>query len=263
MPAFYAHHRFGEKVRQELDRELLAIVDAHRPQFDIGLQGPDLFFFYRPYSRNRVSKYGHHLHQIPAYPFFQHAFRVIEKSGVNSPEYAYLLGFICHYILDSECHGYVDLMIKETGVAHLEIEEEFEKMLLRMDGHDPLAYPLGDLVPQDRKTAEAICPFYDNMTVEVARQSLADLRMVKRLFTAPGRLKHGMINTAMKLTGHYAQVKGLMNHRKDNPACAQTNRGLLERFDAAVPLAASMMKSYDDSLRTGSRLDPRFNRDFK
>lgn len=263
MPAFYAHHRFGEKVLPHLAPQLREVIEEHKEQFQIGLQGPDLFFFYRPYSKNKVADYGHRLHQISAYPFFQHAFRVIEEKGVTGKEYAYLLGFICHYILDSECHGYVAEMIKKTGVKHIEIEEEFEKMLLRLDGEHPLAFPIGDLVPVDKETAEALSPFYENITPAAAKQALSDLRMVKRLFTAPGHAKQGLINTAMRLTGHYGELKGLMHQRKDNPKCRQSSEGLLARFDGAVPLAAAMMLSFDESLRTGSRLDERFNRNFE
>ena len=263
MPAYYAHHRFGERVLEVLEPELKAVAEAHRAQFHIGLQGPDIFFFYRPHTKNRVSKYGHHLHRVSARPFFEHAFRVIEEKGVSGREYAYLLGFICHYILDSECHGYVDEMIEKTGVEHLEIEEEFEKMLLRMDGEDPMTFPMGDLVPQDRRTAEAIAPFYQDISVETAARALADLRSVKKLFTASNAAKRGLINTALKMSGHYASLKGLMHQKKDNPKCAESNTGLLKRFEAAVPIAATMIKSYDESLRTGSRLDPRFDRNFE
>ena len=108
MPGFYAHHRFGKAALTHLPPDLRAVCENNRAQFDIGLQGPDLFFFYKPLSANRVVKYGHHLHKISAYPFFEHALSVIERTGVDSGAYAYLLGFICHFILDSQCHGYVN-----------------------------------------------------------------------------------------------------------------------------------------------------------
>lgn len=129
MPAIYAHDRFGEKAAKKLDGELKRFVFEYYPQFEIGLQGSDIFFFYRPYMKNKIIKYGHHLHGISAKPFFEHAMKVINKRGRDSAQYAYLLGFICHYILDSECHPYISQMIEKTGVQHLEIEEEFEKSL--------------------------------------------------------------------------------------------------------------------------------------
>ena len=127
MPAFYAHNRFGEKVAQKTDGELNEIISKYYVQFQIGLQGPDIFFFYRPWKSNRVSKYGYHLHEVSAASFFTHALTVVKEKGRDSREYAYLLGFICHYILDSECHPYVSEMMEALDVEHLEIEEEFER----------------------------------------------------------------------------------------------------------------------------------------
>lgn len=45
MPAIYAHDRFGMKVSERLDGRLREIVTRYYPQFSIGLQGPDIFFF--------------------------------------------------------------------------------------------------------------------------------------------------------------------------------------------------------------------------
>ena len=90
--------------------------------------------------------------------------KVINKRGRDSAQYAYLLGFICHYILDSECHPYVEQMIEKTGVQHLEIEEEFENICLKKTGTHPSS-PFGSqLVPTDVMTAKAIAPFYENIT---------------------------------------------------------------------------------------------------
>lgn len=264
MPAIYAHDRFGAKVSELVNGQLKDTIHAHYTQFQIGLQGPDIFFFYRPWSKNKVNQYGTHLHGISAYPFFKHALLVVRKKGRGSKEYAYLMGFICHFILDSECHPYVEKMIGEAGVQHLEIEEEFEKMLLRMDGKDPISYPNADLVPTDEETVEAIFPFYHKgMTPEIVEQSLKDLKLVKRLFRQPTAAGQAVINTAMKALGQYGKMKGLMNQRTDNPLCKETNEGLIQRFDDSVEIAVRMIESFDESLTNGKPLEERFDRPFE
>lgn len=262
MPAFYAHNRFGALVAGQMNGELNEIISSHYAQFAIGLQGPDIFFFYKPYSKNRVTQYGYHLHDISAYPFFEHALKIVKEKGRNSKEYAYLMGFICHYILDSEYHPYVEEMIGKTGVLHLEIEEEFEKMLLRLDGNDPLSYPVADLVPTDNATAKAVYPFYKNINPIIVKESLQYLKLVKKIFTAPGFLKQTVLNSAMHLTGNYAHWKGLMNQRKDNPNCQKTNEGLLIRFQSSIDIAVDMINEFDESLQTGKELNKRFDRTF-
>lgn len=189
---------------------------------------------------------------------------MIQRTGTGSREYAYLMGFICHFILDSECHPYVTEMVEKTGVQHLEIEEEFEKMLLCVDGHDPFSYPLPDLLPSDETSAAAIAPFYaKSVTPELVLASLKDLRRVKRLFTAPCPVKYHVVNTLLKATGKYAYCKGLMYQRVDNPVCKVSNQGLQERFDSSINTAVRMIGSFDESLKTGKKLDERFNRSFE
>lgn len=261
MPAFYAHHSFGSKVAEQLGGELKDIVEKYRPQFNIGLQGPDLFFFYKPYRSNSINKYGNALHCRSAYPFLNNAIGIISKKGRNCAEYAYILGFTCHFILDSECHPYIDEMIKLTGVSHIEIEEEFEKHMLRRNGRDPIGYPIWRLVPKDRSTAEAILPFYE-VSLEEIKKSLSGLKLVKHLFTAPCPVKQAVINTSLKAVGKYDKYKGLMNQRIDNPACAVTNAGLSQRLDSAVDIALQMIESLDESIRLGTALDNRFDRTF-
>lgn len=266
MPAIYAHDRFGEKVAERVPGEPGDIIRRYYTQFEIGLQGPDIFFFYRFNTSNPIVGYGQHLHRISALPFFRHAVGIIQEKGRDSREYAYLLGFLCHFILDSECHPYVAEMIEVTGVQHLEIEEEFEKLLLRLDDQDPVGYPLASLIPTDAMTVRAIYPFYctnERITPKIIFQSLKYMKLIKRILTAPGKQKHAVINAVMKLTGKYPYVKGLMNQRIDNPDCAESNAGLLARFDAAVDLAVDMIDRLDESIRTGKPLDLRLDRNFE
>ena len=54
----------------------------------------------------------------------------------------------------------VDEYEKSSGVSHIEIESEFEKMLLRRNGQDPFTYRMDLLIPTDKSTAESIYAFY-------------------------------------------------------------------------------------------------------
>ncbi len=152
--------------------------------------------------------------------------------------------------------------IEKSGVQHLEIEEEFEKKLMRKDGKDPFSYPLARLVPVDIATADAIWPFYENISRKIVLKSLKWLRLIKRLFTAPGKAKYHLVNTGLRMTGHYAGMKGLLNQRKDNSKCRVSNEELMKRFDSAVDLAVRMIVSLDESIWTRKELDERFDRTF-
>lgn len=263
MPAFYAHSRFGDRVEGKMEGEIKELIQKYRRQFEIGLQGPDLFFFYRAYASNPVSRFGIYLHGVSAYPFFKYGIKIVKKEGRDSPEYAYLMGFLCHFVLDSECHPYVGEMIEKTGVQHMEIEEEFEKFLLRMDRRNPFTYPIAKLVPTDKVTAKAIAKFYQPMDRRTVRGALRWLKFVKKLFTQEKPWKQKGINEIMKAVGKYEQYKGVMNQLKDNLDCRESNLGLLKRSNQAEELAVQMLSALDRCIQTGKALPERLDRNFE
>ena len=45
MPTTYTHWRFGQECIDVLPDELKKIVNDHRDLYDIGVHGPDIFFY--------------------------------------------------------------------------------------------------------------------------------------------------------------------------------------------------------------------------
>lgn len=263
MPAFYTHKRFGAQIAEKLPAEFGTIIQNHYTAYDIGLQGPDIYFYYRPCYINRIIKIGTGLHHAPARKFFEHAVEELKKAPRDSAQYAYLLGVIAHFTLDSECHHFVNSYAQKRGVSHLEIEEEFEKKLLRLDQQDPLSYPYAKQIPTDIRTAHAISIFYPTVSARQTQRALKDMTLVKRLFTAPQPMKQKLINGIMKISLQHRLYGGLMNQAKDNPACADSNIYLLRKFHTSVPVALELMQDFDRALREGVRLPERFDRNFE
>ena len=262
MPALYAHNRFGGDVIRQMDKELQKILKKYYTQFRIGMQGPDPFFFYRPIIHTHVSKCAGDMHNEKAKAFFEKAVKVIEKKGRNSREYAYILGFICHFALDSECHPYVEEMVEDIGVGHMEIEGEFDKYLLRTDGKDALAYPIGKYIPTDDMTVETIYHFFPILKRAEIKESLKTYRLVKNVFTAPSRWKQCIINLLLKIAGVYKKYYGLMHSYDDNPKCQKTNQGLENRYNQAILVATELIQSYYRIIRENVPLSERFERTY-
>ena len=103
MPATYTHFRFGQDVRQRLPKRLRKLVDAQEELFDIGLYGPDILFYYHGAVANQVSFTGFRMHKRNAYGFFRHSLSLVEDERALS----YMLGFVCHFVLDGQCHDYI------------------------------------------------------------------------------------------------------------------------------------------------------------
>ena len=248
MPALYAHKRFGDAVIAGLSGEIKEVIQKHPLQFRIGLQGPDPYFFYRPILKNHVAKLGSDMHKENADVFFKTARKVIRQKGLDSREYAFILGFICHFALDSECHPYVNAMVEELGVDHMEIEGEFEKYLLRKDKKDALRHPIAKLIPTDIATVKAFKSFFPEISEAEIKESLVTYRLIKHVFTTPSKYKQAVINTLLKILF--------------NELCQVTNEGLEERLGKAVPVAVELLLNYDRSARTGEALVERFKRTY-
>ena len=51
MPTTYAHDRFGREVYEQLPANLKKIIRENKKLYLIGLHGPDIFFYYHPFSK--------------------------------------------------------------------------------------------------------------------------------------------------------------------------------------------------------------------
>ena len=257
MPAIYAHHKFGEYVYTALNDELKELILPHKTAFQIGLQGPDIFFFYRPWKKNKMVEYGNNLHEKPAKVLFQKGFG-LER---GSASYAYMLGVVCHFALDSTCHPFVNQFEQESGVNHIEIESEFEKMLLRRDERNPFTYPMDALIPTDKMTAEAIYRFYRVFDVERIQFALRWMQNFRRLFTEPSAVRQSIMNGILDLFG-FGKFKGQILQLKDNPLCAKSNAQLYQLSLNTIPYAVDLINELDSCKQTGESLSEKWDKTF-
>ena len=166
MPSTYAHRRFGANVLEHLPTEIQNQITPYRELYDMGLHGPDLLFYYHAASSNKVGQLGNAMHEEPGEVFFAPAREVIRKTEDRGAALAYVLGYICHFALDSTCHPYVEQYVRSSGVSHCEIETEFDNMLMRRDGYDPLHFFTASHIHPSMERAKVVAPFYKDLTVE-------------------------------------------------------------------------------------------------
>ena len=98
MPAAYSHYRLGQLVLDELNQPLKHVLETNQDLFDIGLHGPDILFYNRPYIHSKINRLGSAMHKERADIFFYQALEILKETK-SAPQFAYLCGFICHYIL--------------------------------------------------------------------------------------------------------------------------------------------------------------------
>ena len=263
MPSTYAHYRLGTDVLRKLDPELRSIAEGHRQLYDIGLHGPDLLFYYDALHRNPVSRVGFSMHDCPGRDFFGPARDALSKMPDRGAGEAYLMGFVCHFALDSTCHPYIEDVINDTGIAHTKIEGEFDRLLLERDGRDPVRQSLVAHIRPSRENAEAIAGFFPTVTAEQVEKALEDMVRYNGLLVCPGRLKRWMVVRTLRKTGNYDDMIGLVLNRDGDPACDPSNARLTELYGESVELSAELIRDLHAYLSGESDgLCARFDRTF-
>lgn len=261
MPSTYAHRRFGTDVAERLPASARVLVNRHRELYDIGLHGPDIFFYYHALQSNPVVRMGFDMHERPGEEFFAKARQRIPKADDPEAALAYILGFICHFALDSTCHPYIEQYTRETGVGHYEIETELETMLLQRDGKDPFTYFAASHIRPTIYNAKVIAPFFDEVSLNQTYETLKGMVLVLRGLQASNPLKRQVILAVMR-AAHKDDMLGLVTNAKPNPACAASNQHLLELYGQALPLAEQLILEYIDAQHNTKPLDKAYQHTF-
>ena len=262
MPSTYAHRRFGADVLVQLPRELREKITPYRPLYDMGLHGPDLMFYYRALQSNPVNRLGNAMHEQPGRVFFTRARGVVNTARNKNAALAYALGFVCHFALDSTCHPFVEQFTRESGVTHCEIETEFDNMLLRRDGYDPLTFFTASHIHPSAANARVIAPFYKDISEQTALESLKGMILVHKVLQASNPVKRWVVLTGMKVLGKYDGMHGLVANPQPNPQCTESNRKLDALYARALPLAERLILEYVAKLDTDEPLDAAYDHTF-
>ncbi len=262
MPTTYAHYQFGKDVIRTLPGPLQKAIENHRQLFDIGLYGPDIFFYYRIFHKNRVNAIGYRMHEEYADTFFEHAAEVIEQSKNKSAARAYIYGFICHFALDSECHKYVEKMIQVSGITHSEIEMEFDRMILVRKHIDPMTFHRANCIHPTINNAAVIAEFFDGVSAKEIRKTLRYMILCDKLLTVPNPIKRKALFFGMKVTGQYEGVRGMVMSEQPNPACKKYCQILNGIYNGAVPIAGKMIGQYQKVLFKNEEISKRFHETF-
>ena len=161
MPTTYTHYAYGQDVYRMLSPKLQSKIHPYINYYNIGVHGPDILFYYRSISKNAVNQYGVKVHDEPMRCFLCHAFSVFKRQRRKGAAFAYLAGFMSHYILDSTCHPYIRQRMKETGISHAEMETDWDYMMMQRDYRNPLHYKVARHIRTGLAYSSVIGPYYD------------------------------------------------------------------------------------------------------
>ena len=232
MPSHYAHYRFGTAILATLPADTRRSIQRFRRLYDVGLHGPDLFYFYHPLANRGNSILGIKYHELSGKHFFTRACRAIrmERSEAAS---AYLYGVLCHYVLDSVLHPYIQELAKDTGVSHAKLETEFDRYLLETDGKLP---PNGQKLTAHLTLTEGECDtvakFYPPATAQMVKTALRATVRATKLLTATEGPRRKAVEAGLRLLGRDSRdlLMGTAPDQRCSPFCPE----MLSQYELAL-----------------------------
>ena len=244
MPSTYAHYRFGQDVLRALPEKTRKILLQEEDLFNIGVHGPDLLFYYKPFSHHPLHAEGGRMHRLTAKDYFTQAGRTFLARGARKADYAYLCGFLCHFALDCACHGYINNLAARGQASHEEIESEFDRILLEEDGLDPIRRNLAAHIHASGRAADVIAPYFPGAVKKEILQGIRSLHDFNVLLTLPGRIGYRLVDRILQRLPSYDFIHGHMINLDSNPLCDQSNLDLRRKYDSAIADAVLLIRRF-------------------
>lgn len=140
MPGFVTHYVYGVLAYKALeDSAIKSTIRKHHNSYSLGLQGPDLFFYFAPTILGPLPNIANLMHKKRTGSFFGaliDSVSVFDHDDDYEIAYAYIMGFMGHYLLDTAVHPYVysrvgtDPAMRSIGV-HFGLETDIDREVLR------------------------------------------------------------------------------------------------------------------------------------
>ena len=184
MPASYAHYRFGKELLPALPDDVRKTIQRFRRMYDVGLQGPDFFFYYNILMKTSTGALGSTFHHQSGQEFFP----VACKAATSEAARAYLYGLLGHYCLDSICHPFVNRLDSIGEAMHISLESEFERYLLVKDKEPaPHLFNTGKFLKLTRGEAATVAAFYPGASGWAVGHSIRSMALFLKLLAHPNR----------------------------------------------------------------------------
>lgn len=246
MPTTYAHWRFGDKCIRMLPDDLQNIILNNRAIFDYGVHGPDIFFYYNCLKHNEVNRYGSAMHDIPYKDTLAQIKENFKKTENKDMALSYLLGFTCHFTLDSYCHGFIEKVDETMPYSHDKIESQFDRYLLIKDGFNPVTKSVTDMFHPDKKMAKVISGLFNKFDEDIIYKTLKDQKLYLNLLKDNSDIKRFFLTTAMDIA-KVPSFKDLLITKENVEELKPVNIRLNKYFDMALkhyPVLADSLIGY-------------------
>lgn len=239
MPATYAHYRFGAQMLTRMPADVRRTAKRHRRLFDVGLHGPDLFFYYKPVVSTKIGRLGHKFHRQTGREFFSRVCRNLRLEPSEEGQ-AYLYGVLCHYALDAHCHPLVEKLSWEGVASHTRIETEFDRFLMELDSKTQLCpVSLTKHLTLTDPECNVVSRFYPGTEAGHIRESLKGMVKIRKALELPDGPVRTIVTKTMSLGSE--TFRDMVAGKAPDSVCRELNQPLLERYQQAAKVFPEMV----------------------
>ena len=254
MPASYAHYRFGKLLLPKLPPDVRQTIQRFRRMYDMGLQGPDFFFYHNIFLRTATVELGSTFHHQTGQEFFPTACQAATSDAAK----AYLYGLLGHYCLDSTCHPFVNQLVAIGEAGHIALESEFERFLLTQDGvRAPQSYDMSKYLRLTRGECMTVADFYPGSTGGKVFFGIRSMALFTKFLTHPNRAWRERLLQKIKPC-----LCDYMIPAEENEAYAPYIWELQDLYGQALERYPQLLSQLKTHLQTREPFGPDFTPDF-
>ena len=260
MPSSYAHYRFGTQIIALMPADVRGPILRHRALFDMGLQGPDFLFYHNFIKATPLRQLGTAYHEKSGRDFFTQACAHLRQCP-SEAGLAYLHGLLAHYCLDSACHPFVYGITNSEDAGHCQLETEFDRFLLELDGYKkPHTVNLSSHIRLQKDDYAAVAAFYPELSAADAALCIRHMTLALRLLTIPTKAGHGMVVKVTQLAG--GNAPGMAMTVCPNPKWSHLDGKLLELYEQAMAGFPAHLEQLGSHMAYGAPFGDAFNVNF-
>lgn len=220
MPDILSHLICSDEATKKLSIDVRSIINHHKKIFNLGAQGPDLFFYYKVYpwqNAGDIERFANTIHSSKTTEFFMNAANTIKQNINHDPmgffkaahydtdlhrQFAYMAGFLTHYALDTSGHPYIFYHSGiDSGHNHKYLEciidtlimdiYDAKKIKLHKTGQAINLSTLDRLVVSDFLSKVIYDTYNEKVDPDVVNRAIKDMSVVMKTMYDPRALKRG------------------------------------------------------------------------
>jgi len=276
MPAFATHFFYAEKVYESLDEDTQKKIKKYRDYYDLGAQGPDIFYYYKPYRKNNISDFGTQVHHKLFKELIKNALKNIKEYEMNpnrklrtyedDAALIYLLGLSTHFTLDSSFHPLINKEAK-TKNDHYILETELDRKIIEREAKniEPYKFKRNLLINYKvKKYGKELNLVYPEVSSRTIDEVVYQTNFYIEKLSSPSGFNTKMISTVSKwFAGDGTDFSNMIIKKEVNHKFDKVISRLLENYDETIELGKANLINILEHYDGKGKLSHNFNKSFE